>query len=151
MTRTCKKCGETKPLDMFMKSRNCRHGRSHQCKACSVAGVKAWREAGNVTVDRNLKARRREAALWHAAVTNSWDSKRRGARFVEHVVPLIVLEREDGLCWVCGEDVDPLDTFDCTLDHVEPCRDGGDHSYENVRLAHRGCNTSRALHERHAA
>jgi hypothetical protein len=33
-TRTCNKCGETKPLDEFRKNNTCTHGREPVCKAC---------------------------------------------------------------------------------------------------------------------
>lgn len=34
--RTCKKCGETKPLDSFHKHPTCVGGRLHKCKSCAV-------------------------------------------------------------------------------------------------------------------
>jgi 5-methylcytosine-specific restriction endonuclease McrA len=56
---------------------------------------------------------------------------------VEHVDPLVVLERYDGACGICGEDVDP---FDHEMDHIVPISRGGPHTYANVQPAHRGCN-----------
>lgn len=57
--------------------------------------------------------------------------------FVEHVHPLVVLERDDGVCGICGTDVDPTDFH---VDHVMPLVRGGEHSYANVQLAHPVCN-----------
>lgn len=34
MERTCKKCGETKPIEEFCKSKECLFGYSHQCQKC---------------------------------------------------------------------------------------------------------------------
>lgn len=34
MERTCKKCGETKPIEEFAKNKECRFGRSYVCKCC---------------------------------------------------------------------------------------------------------------------
>jgi hypothetical protein len=32
--RICRTCNETKPLEEFGKSRTCKLGRKHECKAC---------------------------------------------------------------------------------------------------------------------
>jgi 5-methylcytosine-specific restriction endonuclease McrA len=66
----------------------------------------------------------------------TYRARKRGAH-VEHVEPLVVLERDDGVCGICGEDVDPT-FFD--IDHVIPLARGGEHSYRNVQVAHRRCN-----------
>jgi 5-methylcytosine-specific restriction endonuclease McrA len=63
-------------------------------------------------------------------------ARKRGAH-IEHVEPLVVLERDDGACGICGGDVDP--TF-FHVDHIVALADGGDHSYANVQTAHPRCN-----------
>jgi 5-methylcytosine-specific restriction endonuclease McrA len=55
----------------------------------------------------------------------------------ERVERLVVLEAADGICAVCGEDVDPAH-FE--LDHIIPLAEGGWHGYDNVQLAHPACN-----------
>lgn len=35
MLRTCKECGEEKPLARFVKRAKCREGRNYVCKACT--------------------------------------------------------------------------------------------------------------------
>jgi 5-methylcytosine-specific restriction endonuclease McrA len=60
-----------------------------------------------------------------------------GGVWVEHVEPLVVLELDDGVCGICGEDVDP---FDFDMDHIIPASKGGEHSYANVQTAHPACN-----------
>lgn len=57
--------------------------------------------------------------------------------YVERVDSLVVLERDDGVCGICGEDVDPF-RFD--VDHVIPISRGGAHAYFNAQVAHPGCN-----------
>jgi 5-methylcytosine-specific restriction endonuclease McrA len=57
--------------------------------------------------------------------------------FVEDIDPLVVLERHDGICGICGDDVDPL-RFD--VDHIVPLARGGEHSYRNTQPAHPSCN-----------
>lgn len=64
-------------------------------------------------------------------------ARQRGA-FIEDVDPLVVLERDDGVCGICGEDVDP---FAFHVDHVIPLARGGEHSYANTQPAHPSCNS----------
>ena len=60
---------------------------------------------------------------------------------------------DNGVCWLCGK---ACDWDDCettsegyfiagnnypSIDHVVPLSKGGTHTMDNVRLAHRGCNT----------
>lgn len=60
--------------------------------------------------------------------------------FVEYVHPLVVLELHDGMCGICGDDVDPSDFH---VDHIEPLAKGGEHSYLNTQPAHPRCNMSK--------
>jgi 5-methylcytosine-specific restriction endonuclease McrA len=59
---------------------------------------------------------------------------------VEHVHPLVVLEMDDGVCGICGEDVDP---FGFEVDHIIPLVKAGEHSYANAQPAHKSCNASK--------
>lgn len=68
-------------------------------------------------------------------------------------ITLDALINRDGLrCWICGEPCDPEDSFwiDKTfyagnrypsIDHVIPLAKGGTHTWDNVRVAHRICNS----------
>lgn len=69
----------------------------------------------------------------------AWHDTRKGA-FIELVDPLVVLERGDGECGICGEDVDPS-SFD--VDHIVPLSRGGLHNYENTQPAHVTCNRAK--------
>jgi hypothetical protein len=60
--RTCTACGDTKPLDEFYRNSNCRQERAWQCKPCTLARVRAYREANLETVRARKKAYR-EAQL----------------------------------------------------------------------------------------
>lgn len=50
-------------------------------------------------------------------------------------------ERDGGVCFLCGLDVDRRDASE---DHVVPLNGGGEHTLENVVLAHRSCNTRKS-------
>lgn len=111
-----------------------------------------WREANRDRVralERERYAKQPEkfvakATQWrlnnhdrHSANELARRARKREA-FIEYVHPLVVLELGDGVCGICGEDVDPA-AFE--VDHIEPLSLGGEHSYGNTQPAHRRCNT----------
>ena len=73
----------------------------------------------------------------------------------QNITLLDVAERDGGICYLCGREVDWSDwTRDehghfiagadyPTRDHVVPLAAGGAHSWENIRLAHFGCNSAK--------
>lgn len=69
------------------------------------------------------------------------------AAYRERVISRRVFDRDGWLCHLCGGGIDPLvknpDRLAATVDHVVPLSQGGEHSYANVRAAHRTCNTSK--------
>lgn len=60
--------------------------------------------------------------------------------WVEDVDRQAVYERDGGKCHICGGVVS---RDDFNLDHLIPLSRGGEHSYQNVALAHPRCNFSR--------
>lgn len=88
----------------------------------------------------------------HPDVYRDVQAKRRARKRAlpaEDVKRSLVFERDEGTCGICGEAVDPADWH---LDHVVPLAKGGHHTYENVQVAHPGCNQSKgARTERKAA
>jgi hypothetical protein len=147
--RTCTSCGETKALEEFSKNPKKRWGYERHCRRCATAKAKRWAQ-DNRERDREY---RRNRARWlsedrYDAMRASRSEKlarARGAEIKEWVVPLAVLERDDGVCGICGEDVDP---FEYEIDHVVSPLDGGDHSYVNVQLAHSVCNLRKGVQDR---
>lgn len=67
---------------------------------------------------------------------------------------LAIYERDDWTCGICREPVDqnapPNSTWDATLDHVVPRSQGGADDLDNLRLAHRWCNSVRGDLSYHA-
>ena len=57
MERTCKKCGETKPIEEFEKSKGCNYGYSHRCKKCCA---KIKREKENLDIEKRRQKGRRQ-------------------------------------------------------------------------------------------
>lgn len=131
LARCCELCGGAIGGERTLQARFCstvcrERAASRRWKQANAEKVRSQRqqyEANNREVI-NLKAQRRR-------------SRKRGA-FVEDVHPLVLLELGDGVCGICGTDVDPNDFH---MDHVIPLARGGEHSYANMQVAHPACNS----------
>lgn len=95
MERTCKKCQTSKPLEKFPKSKTCKEGRKHVCRACQT---KAWESNVQNNPDRaaerkwqlRLKAwNRRGFSLTPEEYQSLWDRARGRCE---------ICERTDRLC-----------------------------------------------------
>jgi 5-methylcytosine-specific restriction endonuclease McrA/biotin operon repressor len=91
-----------------------------------------------------VRAKERERSRRRAAEDPERTRNRNHARrarfagqYVERVESLVVLERADGVCGICGGDVDPTRFH---VDHIVPLSKGGVHAYSNVQVAHPSCN-----------
>jgi 5-methylcytosine-specific restriction endonuclease McrA len=76
------------------------------------------------------------------------DSKRRARErevFVEVVVPMVVYQRDKGICGICRKSVDIASRWE--IDHIVPIAKRGPHSYANVQLAHMTCNRRKGNRE----
>jgi len=71
-------------------------------------------------------------------------------------IPLVeLIERDNGICQICGKPVDLTDGWydECdqfhvgrnypTVDHIIPITRGGDNTWNNVQLAHQHCNSAK--------
>lgn len=61
-----------------------------------------------------------------------------------------LIERDKGICKICGRLVDPSDIENShvkgmypSLDHIIPLSKGGTHTWDNVQLAHLRCNAAK--------
>lgn len=100
---------------------------------------RAYQQRPEVREKERLRSRQRERD--DPNITRERNHRRRArmlGAYVEHVESLVVLERDDGVCGICGGDVDPLDFH---VDHIVPISRGGAHAYFNVQPAHPLCNT----------
>lgn len=119
--RFCKKCGSVfNPI------------RVNQVY-CSKACEKTTNHSRN-----DIKEKRIRKYLTEADNISLWD----------------VFKRDDGICYLCGEACDPNDYTWIrghktvhgnypSRDHIRPISKGGTHSWDNVRLAHIRCNSSK--------
>ena len=81
--------------------------------------------------------------------------KRRALRygcktFDESITLKALIERDAGVCRICGKSVDENDITNGhigrlypTLDHIIPLSRGGTHTWDNVQLAHMACNSGK--------
>lgn len=140
-----------------MSNSNHRDGRKNECKPCwnrlrraryatrrqqELASNAQWREEH----PEQMTAARAAWAAEHPDAEPIYRhvslARRSGVPIIDRVHPLVVLELDDGVCGVCGEDVNP---FDFQVDHVIPRSKGGEHSYANTQVAHRRCNELKAF------
>lgn len=56
--KTCRDCGEIKPLEDFSKAKQAKDGIRNFCKKCATAKMKAWTQA-NPEAAKAIEARRR--------------------------------------------------------------------------------------------
>lgn len=98
---------------------------------------------------RARRARERVRGTRHSGDLHRERARLYGRRYVP-IKPLTIYERDGWVCQICLRRVPrgkksphPLSP---TLDHIIPMScEGGDHVPENVRLAHRSCNTKRGV------
>jgi len=83
-------------------------------------------------------------------------SKRRGAFAGSTVSRELIYDRDHGTCWICTKPTEPWSSWRSrerrlgqdqrwfpTLDHIRPLAKGGEHTAQNIRLAHFICNSMR--------
>lgn len=120
----CKACGKLKPVAEF--SSVLKNGVRVFYKRCKECYRVAARERYARDPARNINH-----------VINRI-ARRRGAAAVESVDRYLVFERDNYTCYLCCKVVKKGDE---SLDHVVPLTRGGTHTYDNLRLAHRSCNS----------
>ena len=146
--KRCPRCRKTKALSEFNRDRSRPDGVQYCCRECWAArleekksqlgptGRRRWEHA-NYMRHRTRNVRR------------NWEyfNRRRLISpdlYVEDIDRAVVFARDNGMCRVCRQPIDPTlpphhgDSF--TIDHIKPLREGGAHSYANVRAAHLRCN-----------
>jgi 5-methylcytosine-specific restriction endonuclease McrA len=90
---------------------------------------------------------------WNSGAPHRW--KQRAAfynatEFDETITLKALRARDKDICQICGEPVNDKDIKDGhirkrypTLDHIIPLSKGGSHTWDNIQLAHIGCNAGK--------
>lgn len=91
--------------------------------------------------------------LNHQALGGHWKRRaiRYGCKEFDNTITLkSLIERDKGICQICGQPVDATDIQRGhvmrkypSLDHIVPLSKGGTHTWDNVQLAHMGCNSGK--------
>lgn len=160
-TKTCSKCGVTRPLDEFQPNPAGRLGRKSTCRVCNRKAVKAWaganperalekkRRSWDRHKDRLNEARRESRGDHERELAREWrkrnpEKARNGnhqRRAATRNAPPAVLERIAYLltqpCAYCGADQD------IEIDHIIPLSRGGRHEADNLAAACPRCNRSK--------
>ena len=151
----CEVCGER---TSFVKSRR---PDTVLCMACKKD---ATTKHGTLTMYRHGKCRcvecRRAVSSAHREYVHRRRAEGRPVKahgssgpWIHDRVREAVYERDEWTCQLCFEpvkpDSDPQSDWYPSLDHIIPQSKGGDHTMENLRLAHRWCNSIRGADNYH--
>lgn len=137
-SKTCTKCGETKPRDEFHRDKSKRDGSRSRCKKCVRAQKAEY-------YSRNRDAVRAHYAEYYQTNQHiywEWRYRKRARAygFDPRVVSFTreeLVEAHGDRCVHCGGPFEHLDHY------VTPVRSGGAHTLENCRPACARCNSSR--------
>lgn len=70
---------------------------------------------------------------------------------IDNIQPLDIFIRDNWTCWlcsgICSQDAEHMAPDEPTIDHVVALSKGGFHTSENVKTAHRQCNTRKNARE----
>ena len=77
---------------------------------------------------------------YHHSYALMYRAKRAGAKIVELISRKGILDRDGWVCHVCRK---PIEPDNASVDHVVPLNQGGNHTEDNVKAAHRTCNNRR--------
>ena len=120
------------------------------CDRCRSRGAFIRREARYAEASASVRRQKRRAIQDNK-------SERRNGRPDRYLTWRSIWDANRGRCYLCGK---PCDPKDCgwknggfvtgwrypTLDHMVPIMKGGRHEADNVRLAHKWCNTIKHDH-----
>ena len=122
-----------------------------EAKAMSRVEIAEKHRMNVCNVDRKLK---RLGIKCQCGIGTGGHHKERakafGCKYDSAVTLYKVLERDRGVCQICGQPTDIEDIQNGrigrmypTIDHIIPMSKGGPHTWENVQLAHMYCNSGK--------
>ena len=146
-------------LYFFYKRSRYKDGFANQCRECSRKSAKDWGQAYPEKVSARTKLWRIKNYKRYLAYNKQWakdhpeterkkrqrrEALLRGASIIENIDIAVVASRDKWVCQICHKRVSQSLKFphplSPSLDHVIPITEGGNHTYQNVALAHLRCN-----------
>lgn len=156
--KPCLGCGESFVAEKSLAQKCCaacieKYGPDSPISTCEVPGCDRPVRARSMCSMHYRRWRRAEglekSPVWDEERYQRWKKRqhRKRSTQVQPIRNTDVFERDNWICGICGSAVDPElswpDPRCATLDHIVPLSLGGDHIWENVRLAHARCNSRR--------
>jgi len=123
-------------VEKYREQRRVRNERNRERIAAYNRSWRAKHFERQSQLSRDWKAANRDRVLDHGM---AYTARQLGA-YVAPVHRAEILERDLGLCGICGDAVDPASYH---VDHVIPMTKGGTHEPDNVQVAHPLCNLSK--------
>jgi 5-methylcytosine-specific restriction endonuclease McrA len=164
--KQCSSCKQIKPFDCFGKDRRSKTGFRSQCKDCERkyeksrdpekkrAHAKKYREAHKETEKARYQNWKENNPQKYNAHRKRMKVNRRRVvlEYDKDITIEVLYNRAAGICALCGGRCDYEDyvfrgeTFIAgnhypSIDHIVPISKGGSHTWDNVQLAHKQCNS----------
>ena len=114
------------------------------CAECRESFIPDRHNQRYCSIECKWKRERREcpsASRWKRRSYQQLRDRRIQAGAKHERIELPLLAERDG--WCCHICKGPVTHRDWSMDHLVPVSAGGDHTYQNVALAHRSCNSRR--------
>ena len=138
--RICKRCGKTYTIEQYMKSIGTRYERNSGY--CS----RSCRDKAKAENDRRNRQRYRSEGKRHQC-KHYTRAKELGLPAEEGITLKKLIARDGATCAICGLACDYGGDFRGDLypsiDHIVPLAKGGGHTWDNVQVAHRLCNSNK--------
>lgn len=172
MGRTCVVCAQPIPISVQDGAKHCSvvcqqaawyTANVDLCKARAIEWNRTHYEVKRATnmawYARNPVRTRELSQAWCAAnrdlvrlLARQRAHNRRARKYgvgYEKVTLAELWERDNGICWLCEEPVDPAlrhpDPMSVSMDHIVPLVKGGVHAAHNVAIAHLVCNLRKGV------
>lgn len=168
-TKVCYRCRDEKSLDFFYKNKKSKDGYGGMCKVC-YKEYQAHRRKTDLAFrenkqkyanewyhrsEENKERAKQNRIEWgkrnpEKVIKNAVDQRRKrrarivGAAVIETIDLDTLYARDAGFCKICEK---PCTREEASVDHIKPLSKGGNHSWKNVQLAHRVCNSRKGARE----
>ena len=164
--KICSTCKQLKPLTDFGKDRRSKDGFRSQCKQCEKKyernrdpekkreNSKKYRETHKDKEKTRLQNWKENNPEKYKAYHTSTKIKKRckNPKVDSNISLLALFARDGGICKICGLPCDYTDyeldgkyfiagNLYPSIDHVKPLSKGGSHTWDNIQLVHKRCNS----------
>ena len=169
--KSCSTCKKIKSLECFGKDKRARDGLRSQCKECEKIYERTRDQNKKRAYFKKYRANNRDREKtrlknWKESNPEKYNAYHKRTKIKRRCTttdfdPDITLEelynRAGGTCALCGRSCDYNDyvfrgsVFIAgneypSIDHIRPLSRGGSHTWANVQLVHRRCNSIKSNH-----